>query len=145
MTTEPTYWLIIALAVATTVSIGLAVAALVIAHNARRQLESCAAAVTQLEQAMQSAAAIFAESDERMSAAYQQIDRLTQRQGTLDAAGSQPGFQQAIALTQRGASLDELVEICGVSQGEARLIQTMYAQTPGGVASDAPRAAGRPN
>lgn len=137
MTIEPTSWLVIALASATLVSIGLAVAALIVGHNARRRLETFAEAVGQLEHAMQSAATIFAESDVRMSAACEQIDSLTMRQGTLDAAGTQVGFQQAIALTRRGASTDELVKVCGVSLGEARLIQTMYGQVPAGNATAA--------
>jgi len=107
-------------------SLLLTLAALVTARRARRRLADCEAALANLEQAMQSAATIFAESDMRMNAACEQINQLARRQGTLDAATSQAGFKQAIALSRRGASVTELMDTCGVSQGEARLIQTMY-------------------
>lgn len=112
-----------------TAGAGLLVAlfALTAAQRARRRLGDFEASLTNLEQAMKSAANIFAESDMRMNAACEQINQLAVRQGTLDAASGQAGFKQAIALTRRGASLRELMDTCGVSQGEARLIQTMYA------------------
>ena len=75
---------------------------------------------------MQSAAHIFAESDMRMNAACEQIKKLTVRQGAVETAGGQSGFKQAIALSRRGASVDELMDTCGISVGEARLILTMY-------------------
>jgi len=112
----------------TLAGVGLLVAlfALVAAQRARKRLRDFEASLTGLEQAMKSAANIFAESDMRMNAACEQINQLAVRQGTLDAAGGQAGFKQAIALTRRGASSRELMDTCGVSQGEARLIQTMY-------------------
>jgi hypothetical protein len=104
----------------------IALLALVAAQKARRRLRNFESSLTGLEQAMKSAANIFAESDIRMNAACEQISQLAVRQGTLDAATGQAGFKQAIALSRRGASLRELMDTCGVSQGEARLIQTMY-------------------
>ena len=104
----------------------IALLALSAAQRARRRLSDFEASLSNLEQAMKSAAAIFAESDMRMNAACEQINQLAVRQGTLDAATGQAGFKQAIALTRRGASLSELMDTCGVSHGEARLIQTMY-------------------
>ena len=126
MTIEPMEMLIAGLGVVTLLSFVLAIAALMIGRRARRRLETFEASVTQLEQAMQSAANIFAESDMRMNAACEQIDQLTVQQGTIAAATGQSGFQQAIALSRRGATAAELVDVCGVSQGEARLIRTMY-------------------
>ena len=110
----------------------IALLALVAAQRARRRLRNFEASLTSLEQAMKSAANIFAESDTRMNAACEQINQLAVRQGTLDAATGQAGFKQAIALSRRGASLSELMDTCGVSQGEARLIQTMYGLDKGG-------------
>ena len=113
----------------------IAVLALAAAQRARRRLRNFEASLTGLEQAMKSAANIFAESDMRMNAACEQINQLTVPQGTLDAATGQAGFKQAIALSRRGANLTELMDTCGVSQGEARLIQTMYGRRDGPDAS----------
>ncbi|MBT8422854.1 MAG: DUF2802 domain-containing protein [Gammaproteobacteria bacterium] len=114
-------------------SLLLAIWALLAAARAKRRMNQLAESLTALEQSMQSAANIFAETDLRMNAACAQIGQLAKRQGTLDAAAGQAGFKQAIALSRRGASVSEIVDTCGVSHGEARLICTMYAT--GGTAS----------
>ena len=114
-------------------SLLLAGYALVAASRARRRLRELEGSLSALEQSMQSAAGIFAETDIRMNAACEQINQLAKRQGSLDAAAGQTGFKQAIALSRRGASETELMDTCGVSQGEARLILTMYGA--GGTAS----------
>ena len=114
-------------------SLLLAGYALVAASRARRRLRQLEGSLSALEQSMQSAAGIFAETDIRMNAACEQINQLAKRQGSLDAAAGQTGFKQAIALSRRGASETELMDTCGVSQGEARLILTMYGA--GGTAS----------
>lgn len=106
----------------------LAIAALISASRARRRLRDFENSLNSLEQSMHSAANIFAETDIRMNAACAQINQLARRQGSLDAATGQSGFKQAIALTRRGASVDELIDTCGISQGEARLIRTMYGE-----------------
>lgn len=111
-------------------SLTLALFALISGRRVRRRLRAAEDSVSQLEQAMQSAANIFAESDRRMSAACEQINQLTVKQGKLDASKGKAGYQQAIALSKRGADIAELIETCGVSQGEARLILTMYAKQP---------------
>ena len=126
MVTENLELFIYGLSAATAVSLLIALLALVAAQRARKRLRNFEGSLTGLEQAMKSAANIFAESDMRMNAACQQISQLAVRQGTLDAAGGQAGFKQAIALSRRGASPSELMDTCGVSQGEARLIETMY-------------------
>ena len=118
--------LVYGLAVATLISLVLGLCAWFSARRARRRLDNFEASLTSLEQAMQSAANIFAESDMRMNAACEQINKLAVRQGALDTATGQSGFKQAIALSRRGASVTELMDTCGISQGEARLIRTMY-------------------
>lgn len=126
MVTENLELFVYGLCAATGVGLLIALAALVAAQRARKRLRNFEESLTSLEQAMKSAANIFAESDMRMNAACEQINQLAVRQGTLDAASGQAGFKQAIALSRRGASSRELMDTCGVSQGEARLIQTMY-------------------
>ena len=125
------------LCAATGAGLLIALLALMAAQKARRRLRNFETSLSGLEQAMKSAANIFAESDLRMNAACEQINQLAVRQGTLDAATGQAGFKQAIALSRRGASLRELMDTCGVSQGEARLIQTMYGVQDAAPAGDA--------
>ena len=52
---------------------------------------------------------------------------LAERQDQLDLyeSANQP-YEQAIRLTQRGANPQELVEVCGLSQGEAELVNLLH-------------------
>ena len=52
---------------------------------------------------------------------------LAQRQDQVDLydAANQP-YEQAIRLAQRGMEKDELVEVCGLSEGEADLINMLH-------------------
>ncbi|MEE4185487.1 MAG: DUF2802 domain-containing protein [Gammaproteobacteria bacterium] len=126
MMIEPDYWL----AAAAAGSLILVLLACLRGWRTRRQLHqrlaACEQSLGQVEQAIQSSATIFAALEARLDAACEQMDQLSMRQGAIDATGHKAAFQQAIALMRRGASAEELVSVCGVSQGEARLIQTMY-------------------
>ena len=52
---------------------------------------------------------------------------LGSRQDKLDLAEPEARtFDQAVKLVRKGASVDELVEICGLSRGEAELIAMMH-------------------
>ena len=126
--TESLELIVYGLAAATAASFLLALMALVSARRVRKRLRDFERSLETLEQSMQSAAHIFAESDMRMNAACEEIKKLTVRQGAVETAGGQSGFKQAIALSRRGASVDELMDTCGISVGEARLILTMYGQ-----------------
>lgn len=59
---------------------------------------------------------------------------LAQLQARLDqslARSETPGtatFRQAIALSKHGATTRQLIDTCGLSQGEAHLIQTLYGR-----------------
>lgn len=121
---------------------GLAVFAVLLAwvgwsgvRRLRRQLATVTERMGQLEQATQSTATLFAANDQHMEGMADQLRQLNKRQELLDASSSRSGFNQAIALTRHGASLDELVDTCGVSRGEARLIQTLHGA---GAAGHAP-------
>ncbi len=129
--TDSLQLVLLGLTVATALAVLLALGALLSARRARRRLTGVEQSLAGLEQSMQSAATLFAESDMRMNAACEQISQLARRQGSLDAATGQSGFKQAIALTRRGASVDEIMDTCGISQGEARLISTMYGAAAG--------------
>ncbi len=60
-----------------------------------------------------------------------QIERrqrqLTERQDRLDLSdGANQPYEQAIRLVHKGANADEIVEICGLSRGEAELIGMLH-------------------
>ena len=57
------------------------------------------------------------------------LDKLQVRQERLDAMAGKTGFSEAIALTRHGADTRELVDTCGLSQGEARLVSVLYGKT----------------
>ncbi len=76
------------------------------------------ATLTQHAGAMQSA----------MSDIDRSLQRLTQRIDQLQLTqGSKEGFQQAMHLTQDGASTKQLVELCGLTHGEAELFQRLHS------------------
>jgi len=56
-----------------------------------------------------------------------QMRQLAERQEQLDLSdsSSQP-YQQAIKMSQKGASVGELIEICGLTRGEAELIAILH-------------------
>jgi hypothetical protein len=56
-----------------------------------------------------------------------QMKQIAERQEQLDLSdsSSQP-YQQAIKMSQKGASVSELIEICGLTRGEAELIAILH-------------------
>lgn len=54
------------------------------------------------------------------------VDRLGLRQGRLETVTGKPGFNEAIAFARHGAKARELIDTCGLSHGEARLVQVLY-------------------
>jgi hypothetical protein len=69
-----------------------------------------------------------------------ELKGLQQRQQELgvrqdNMAHSEPleaSFEQAIKLARKGSSVEELMEICNLSRGEAELIAMMHRLEPGG-------------
>ena len=56
----------------------------------------------------------------------QQVQRITERQDQLEMrAGVERPYSQASQLVTRGADIDELVETCGLTRGEAELLVMM--------------------
>ncbi len=56
------------------------------------------------------------------------IDRLVVEQGRRTPGPRRTGFGEAIALIRHGASADQLIDTCGISHAEARLVETLYRQ-----------------
>jgi hypothetical protein len=61
---------------------------------------------------------------EAIGTALRRLDERSERQG--QNAGHAPGYQIAIRLAKSGASRDELMSSCGLSQGEAELVQRLH-------------------
>lgn len=62
-----------------------------------------------------------------MSALEQKIRRLTERQDQLEMRDPmQQTYAHAIRLAQQGAEVNDLVESCGLAQGEAELLLRVH-------------------
>ena len=61
----------------------------------------------------------------------QRVEQLNARQETLSAGNARGSLRQAIALSRHGATTRQLIETCGLSQGEAHLVQTLYGRAAG--------------
>lgn len=57
----------------------------------------------------------------------QRLARMTERQDRLDQRDpDQRTYQHAIRLTQGGAGVEELMEVCGIARNEAELIHRLH-------------------
>lgn len=76
------------------------------------------------------AAVTVGEKVSRIEHQLQQVDErqemLDQRQDQISMGGGESqSFDQAIKLARKGAAVSELVELCGLSKGEAELLSMM--------------------
>jgi hypothetical protein len=70
---------------------------------------------------------------EKVSRIEHQLHQLDERQEVLDqrqdqismSGGERQSFDQAIKLAKKGAAVGELVDLCGLSKGEAELLAMM--------------------
>lgn len=65
---------------------------------------------------------------ERMTGLEERLQQFEECQEKLEArgeSGAQP-FEVAARLVSQGASLDQLVSVCGISRGEAELMLSLY-------------------
>jgi hypothetical protein len=74
---------------------------------------------------------LLAETTAELSLLRQRAEQLTNRQDASAATAVRSGFRQAIALSRHGATTRQLIDTCGLSQGEAHLIQTLYGRADG--------------
>ena len=76
---------------------------------------------------------------ERVNRSEGELKNLQQRQQELgvrqnnmvQSEGQEVSFDQAIKLARKGSSVEELMEICSLSRGEAELIAMMHRLDPG--------------
>lgn len=71
---------------------------------------------------------LLAETTAQVSALQKRLDQAVSRQEGIAAAAARGVLRQAIALSKHGATTRQLVDTCGLSQGEAHLVQTMYGR-----------------
>jgi hypothetical protein len=64
--------------------------------------------------------------DERMARMEKRARRLTERQEQMELRDSGDRlYAQAVRMVEKGAGVDELVSVCGLSRGEAELMVRM--------------------
>ncbi len=128
---EPTHMILIdrsALYAGAILAIGLVLLATRLRH--RRQLRDTGKALAAMMARLEAGEAALAGMAERCDRLQVVIDEYGARQ---QAGTSLSGhLRQAIALSRHGAGVRQLAEACGLSDGEAHLIHTLYGR------SDAP-------
>jgi len=65
------------------------------------------------------------------------MDRMQVGQERLHTLAGRSGVSEAIALTRHGAAARELIDSCGLSRGEARLVSVLYGKDDDKQFSDA--------
>lgn len=111
----------------------LAIAGLTIALLSWRQARAAAARAAALADALAVAleGALSAEAQQAelravLGTLRSRLDRMILKQGRVEQPGEPPGYQAAIDLTRDGADDDVLMNTCGLTRGEARLIRNLY-------------------
>ena len=82
--------------------------------------------IQQLEQELGALCSASVGAGEHVVKLEQQVQRITERQNLLELrAASERPYSQASQLVNRGADIDELMETCGLTRGEAELLVMM--------------------
>lgn len=107
-------------------------AAASLARGARQETRRTAMELATAAGRLDLAEARLAEAATELAQLRQRLDQaLAQRPATGSA-----GFRQAIALSRHGATTRQLIDTCGLSQGEAHLIQSLYGRAEPGAAGE---------
>lgn len=112
----------------------LGVAVLLLSLQVRRTHLRDRAAMAVLQGDLRALCGAAVAMGERVNGLERQLRQVAQRQEELGLRQEQLGaeesdgrsFEQAIKLAQRGAAVDELADICGLTRGEAELIAMMH-------------------
>lgn len=108
----------------------LATALLALNSSIRRKRQLLATALGEARNQAMAAQAAATDLRAELATLRHHLEQLEHRQERQAAAGSHTGFRQAIALCRHGASARELVESCGLSEGEAQLVHSLYGRNP---------------
>lgn len=82
----------------------------------------------EISQRLHTTELLLADSSGETSQLRQRVEELTSRQENITASNNRNGLRQAIALSKHGATTRQLIDTCGLSQGEAHLIQNLYGR-----------------
>jgi hypothetical protein len=67
---------------------------------------------------------------DRLKDQQHRLSHIYQRQEALELRGTdEGGCRAAVSMAQRGASVRELIETCGLSRGEAELVRRLHGIT----------------
>jgi type II secretory pathway component PulJ len=119
--------IIAALAIVAAISVSAAALVLVLVRRQRTSLVQRDLELAGLKEEMRALCAGAVGLDQRMAAVEQRGRQLKERQEQIELReqGDRP-YPQAIRMVQNGASVDELVSVCGLSRNEADLIVMMH-------------------
>lgn len=98
-------------------------------YKSRRDIKYSQKKVELLEENMQALCSGASGIDAMITNVNRRIDRLMQRQEAIDfrADSGSRGYNSAIRMIKRGATVSELVENCGITGAEAKLLHSMHA------------------
>lgn len=120
--------LLIATAALAALSSVVALVALASARSWRRRAARYDAVLAELRQDVRGLCAGAVGLDERIAEVEQSGRRLKERQEQLELRDSgERLYAQAIRMVHKGCSIDELVEVCGLSRNEAALVRMMHS------------------
>jgi hypothetical protein len=112
-----------------TIALLLAAAGAVAAFWTLRRLQEERARVTALQNDLRALCNSAVNVGARINAVEQRLRQLSLRQDQLgmqqQGAGEGRSFDQAAKMVRKGASIDEVVDVCGLSRGEAELVAMM--------------------
>jgi len=108
-------------------ALGLAVVAILLAVKYRQDLRQSRQRLDALQSDMRALVSAAIGVGERVHRIEKSLKEVSHRQEQIDQ--TDPGaqaYQQAIKMAQKGASAEELIEICGLTRGEADLIAMLH-------------------
>lgn len=100
-------------------------------RRTRRQLAIVSTRLGALEERAAATDSLLAETTADLAQLRQRAGQLSQRQETA----VRNGLRQAIALSRHGATARQIMDTCGLSQGEVHLIHTLYGRSHQAAAS----------
>lgn len=110
------------------IALGFAVISLILAIHCRRQRQAQHRQFTNNQTALTELLASIDLIESRTQHFDQSIEKLSRQIDQIKLAqNSKAGMRQAQHLIQEGASTEQLIEMCGLSRGEAELFQRLHA------------------
>jgi TolA-binding protein len=130
-------WLLVMGGIAGTalaVALGVAVAVALVSRRTGQRQAQWEQALQTLQRDLRALCNAAVNVGERLNRAERRLQQLTERQEELGVRQEQMGrgegadqsYQQAIKLAHKGAGVDELIDVCGLTRGEAELIAMMH-------------------